>query len=545
MTDGRATLVLTGQVVVAAGAERLETAEAIGIADGRVVAVGSRDEVMDATAPGARLIPTGTAAIVPGIHDFHLHLVGMARARRTLELNGVLGFDELIAVVRAAADATPPGGWLHGRGWSEATLQAGRIERLAEAVGDRPALIYSHDSHSAWASAAARGAARMSAVTEDPPGGRIERDEAGALNGLLRESAADLVAAVAARLRGPALDAELDEVLAELAGLGVTGATDAGDTTADNGVGEYAALGDSASLLFGARARLDGRLRLTLNVPAAAIADARHLNLRTGVALAGSTTVRAGWAKAYADGALGSRTAALFDPYTCGDGSNTGILRLPPDELDSLLARGRGAGIGLAVHAIGDRTVATALDAMERSTPRQAGTPPDRIEHAQLVRAADRPRFAELGVTASLQPVHCASDRPIADACWSDRLADAYPWRAMSAVGALLAFGSDAPIETPNPWIGLYAAVHRAFPNDGTPDWQPDAALDAASALAAYTRAPAVAIGRPDEGHIGVGAHADLAVLNVDLATLLAADERLAEVRSELTLVGGREVQRA
>jgi predicted amidohydrolase YtcJ len=457
----------------------------------------------------------------------------------------VLGFDELVAAVSAGADATPSGAWLHGRGWSEAILQGGRLERLEEAVGDRAALISSHDSHSAWASAAARGAATISADSEDPSGGRIERDEAGAPNGLLREAAVDLVAAVAARLRGPALDAALDEVLAELAGLGITGATDAGDSAAQNGVGEYAALGDSASLLFGARARYDGRLRLTVNLPAAAIAVARHLNLRTGVALAGGTTVRTGWAKAYADGALGSHTAALFDPYTCGDGSDTGILRLPPDELHALLASGRGAGIGLAVHAIGDRAVATTLDAMERAAARHALTPPDRVEHAQLVRSADRPRFAELEVTASLQPVHCASDRPIADACWSDRLGDAYPWRSMAAAGALLAFGSDAPIETPNPWIGIYAAVHRSFPNDGTADWQPAAALELSAALAAYTRGPALAVGRPDEGHLGVGAHADLAVLTVDLDTLMAADEQLAEVRSELTLVGGREVRRA
>jgi predicted amidohydrolase YtcJ len=545
MSQARASLVLIGQVVVSAKADGLQTAEAIGIADGRVVAVGSRDEVLDAKAPGARLVAAGSAAIIPGVHDFHLHLVGMARARRTIGLGDAASFEALLAELRRARDTLLPGAWLRGRGWSEAILAGGSLERLDEAVGDRPALLYSHDSHSAWASVAARRAAGLTAETPDPPGGRIERGPGGVPNGLLRESATDLVEGVATRLRGPALDTALDDVLAELAGLGITGATDAGDTTADNGTGEYAALGDRASLLFGARSRIDGRIRLTINLPAAAIADAAAFRLRSGDPLPGTLTLRAGWAKAYADGALGSRTAAVFEPYRGDQAAGSGILRLTPEQLDGIAAAARAAGIGLAVHAIGDQAVAWALDAIGRAPARQLGTPPDRIDHAQLVLAADRPRFAELRVTASLQPVHVVSDRPLAEALWADRLADAYAWRSLAAAGARLAFGSDAPIETPNPWLGVFAAVHRRSPGDGRPDWLAGEALDSNAALAAYTRGPAIAVGRPDEGCLSVGALADLAVLNVDLATLLAADERLADVRSDLTLVEGREVRRA
>lgn len=547
MSRARASLVLIGQVVVSTAGDGLQTAEAIGIADGRVVAVGSRDEVLEAKAPDARLVAAGSAAIIPGVHDFHLHLVGMARARGTVRLDDAASFEPLLAELRRAGSALLPGAWLHGHGWSDAILAGWSLERLDEAVGDRPALLYSHDSHSAWASAAARRAAGLSAETPDPPGGRIERGPGGAPNGLLRESATDLVEAVATRLRGPALDAALDEALAELAGLGITGATDAGDTTADNGTGEYAALGDRASMLFGARSRIDGRIRLTVNLPAAAIAAAAALDLRTGDPLAGTSTLRTGWAKAYLDGALGSRTAAVFEPYRNDHDHDpdTGILRLSPEQLDGIAAAARSAGIGLAVHAIGDRAVAMALDAIGRALARRPGTPPDRIEHAQLVRASDRPRFAELRVTASLQPVHVVSDRPLAEVVWADRLADAYAWRSLAAAGARLAFGSDAPIETPNPWLGLFAAVHRRSPRDGMPDWRAGEALDSAAALAAYTRGPAIAVGRPDEGWLGVGAVADVAVLNVDLTTLLAADERLATVRSELTLVEGREVRRA
>ncbi|MDQ2854425.1 MAG: amidohydrolase family protein [Chloroflexota bacterium] len=544
MSDPRASLVLIGQVVVSAGPGGLQTAEAIGIADGRVVAVGSRDEVLDAKASNARLVAAGTAAIVPGIHDFHLHLVGMARARRSVRLDAAGSLEALLAELRHAEAALPPDAWLSGGGWSDGLMAGSALQRLDEAMGDRAALLYSHDSHSAWASVAARRAAGLTAESPDPPGGRIERGADGVPNGLLREAATDLVEAVAPRARGPALDAALDEVLAELAGFGITGATDAGDTTADNGTAEYAGLGDSASMLFGSGSRLDGRLRLTINVPAAAVDAAAALGLRTGASLPGTSTLRVGWAKAYADGALGSGTAALFERASGGPGSGSGILRMTSEELDEIAAAARAAGIGLAVHAIGDRAVASALDAIGRAPARTSGTPPDRIEHAQLVRAVDRPRFARLGVTASLQPVHVASDRPLAEAAWADRLADAYPWRSLALAGTRLAFGSDAPIETPNPWLGLFAATHRRSPGDGARDWLPDEALDATTALAAYTHGAAMGMARLDEGLLEVGAVADVAVLNTDLATLLAADERLAEVRSDLTLVAGREVRR-
>ena len=357
MSLARATIVLTGQVVTSIGGEGLQTAEAIGVGDGRVVAVGSRDDVLEAAAPGARLVAAGRSAIIPGIHDFHLHLVGMARARHAVALDAVSSLEALLADLRRASATLLPDQWLLGWGLREELLAGADLAQLDALVGERRALLYSHDSHSAWASAAALRAAGLGAGTPDPPGGRIERAADGGPSGILRESATDLVETVAERLRGPALDAALDEVLAELAGFGITGATDAGDTTAENGHGEYATLGDSASLLLGARARLDGRIRLTVNLPAAAIGDASLLGLRTGEALPGSSTVRAGWAKAYLDGALGSRTAALHAPYLGGLEGNVGITRLAPDELDALLVAARAAGIGLAMHAIGDRGV--------------------------------------------------------------------------------------------------------------------------------------------------------------------------------------------
>lgn len=534
----RPTLVITGQVVVAAYPDRLETAEALAIADDRVVATGRRDDLLDAS-PGARLIDAGEAAVIPGLHDFHLHLVGMARARRGVLLADVASYDDLVRRVATAAAPLSPGGWVMGRGWPEASLDQSALDRLEAAVGERPAMLVAHDGHSLWASAAARQLAGLDRDSVDPPGGRFERDEHGAPNGVLRERAMDAIQVLAVQLSGDDLQAPLEEQLAELAAYGITGATDAGDYNADKGIGRYAALGDSFSNL--ADARLDGRLRLTIDLPWQAIAGAREIGLRSGAVL--DPTRRVGWAKLHADGALGSRTAALFEPYTCSE-SDRGILRTTPDHLDQLMADARDARIGLAVHAIGDRALAEVLDAFQRAVPRDAGVPPHRIEHVQLARPEDLMRFAALDVTASLQPLHCPSDVPTIEACWADRTDLAYPWRSLANAGARLAFGSDAPIEPPDPWLGMFAAVHRRYPHQPD-DWHPGQALPFSAALSAYTLGAAQASGHEDEGQLRPGAVADLAILDADLATLLAADERLADVRSVLTMVGGRETYRS
>jgi hypothetical protein len=545
MTPPRATTVVIGQLVVAAHDDRLVTADALGIADGRVVSTGTRDEVLDSAASGARRIDHGPRAVVPGLRDFHLHLVGMARARREVVLDEATDFGMVIATLQAAAARLPADAWLRGRGWREEALTGAGREALDRAVGGRPALLYSHDGHSAWASTAALRRAGVDRSSADPVGGRLERDADGEPSGVLRETATDLVEPVAERLRGELLARAVDETLAGLAALGVTAVVDAGDSAPDGGDGRYADLGDRASALLSLRDRLEGRMRIAVNVPCDAIGAAAGLGLRSGMPVEGSETMRIGWAKAFVDGALGSRTAALFEPYTCGPVGQTGIPRLSPPELDAIISAGREARIGLAIHAIGDRGVADVLDAFERSAARLSGTPPDRVEHLQLMRSADLPRLAAGDITASMQPVHCAADRPMVEACWSDRMAQAYPIAALRSAGARLAFGSDAPIESPNPWTGLFAAVHRRFPRDGTPDWQVAQAIGVEAALSAYTLGSARAAGLPDEGHLQPGARADLAVLSVDLATLLRADDTLADVRAERTLIAGHEVHRA
>jgi len=544
MSGPRPDLVICGQVVVAAEPDGLQTAEAIGIAGGRVVVVGARRDVRELAAPDARVVDVRDRAVIPGLHDFHIHLAGLARARRGVTLDGARDLGEIAERVRSAAAGTDPDAWLTGRGWSEVQLAGVDLRLLEEATGGRPAFFMSHDGHSAWASENACGRAGVNAATQDPASGRIERGPGGVPTGILREAALDLVAPLVARLQGADLRGPLDEILRELASYGITGATEAGDYTHENGVGTDADLGDSYSSLTDLGDILDGRVRMTIDIPADAIPAATARGLRSGVRLAGRQTLRFGWAKEYSDGALGSGTAALFEPRSCGD-PDPGILRVTPQQLDALFAAARPAGIGMAIHAIGDRAAVTVLDAVARSGARVGGAPPDRMEHAQLVRAADRHRFAELGVTASIQPIHAAVDRDLVEACWDGRQADAYAFASLAAAGAHLAAGSDAPVESVDPWLGLFAAVHRRLPTDERGDWRPGEGLSLPQALSAYTLGPARAIGAADEGHLRVGARADVVVLDVDLATLLRADDALASVRSELTFVNGMEVPRS
>ncbi|MGZ8475009.1 MAG: amidohydrolase family protein, partial [Candidatus Limnocylindria bacterium] len=244
-----ADLVVRGQVVLEAHAEGLETAEAIAIAAGRVVAAGPTEDVLAAAGPGARVVDVRDRAVVPGLHDFHIHLVGLARAQRDISLDGAADVREVAARVREAATRALPDAWLTGRGWSEAQLAGVPLAALEEATGGRPAFLMSHDGHSGWASRAARAPAGLQASTPDPAGGRIERDAAGEPTGILRESALSIVQPIVARLQGRTLRAPLDETLRELAGLGLTGVTDAGDYTDENGIGPDADLGDSHSSL--------------------------------------------------------------------------------------------------------------------------------------------------------------------------------------------------------------------------------------------------------------------------------------------------------
>jgi predicted amidohydrolase YtcJ len=551
MSQPRADLVVSGEVLVEARPEGIQTAEAIGIGGGRVLVAGRLDDVLAAAIPGARRIEAGRVAVVPGLHDGHIHLAGLARHRSEVTLDDAGDVDEIARRLAAAAARVGDEAWVLGRGWTERAIERG-LGPLHSAVAGRLVWISSHDGHSAWVSGAALDRAGIDASTPDPPGGRIERGGDGRPNGILRETARDLVEPFVVRARGAALRPGLDATLAELAALGITGATDMAAYTTTKGEGRYARFGDDFSAIAELADVVEGRLRLWIGFPAAALLEGgvEEIGQRSGDLLPGSTTIRLGWAKAYLDGALGSRTAALFEPHSCGDIPDAGILRLEPSTLVALFAAARQQGIGLAVHAIGDRAAAAFLEAAD-----SAGRPsaldarvaplPDRIEHAQLVRAADRERIGKLGILASMQPIHAPSDRHLVEACWAGRVADAYATRSIGAAGATLIFGSDAPVEPVNPWHGLLAAVRRRLPGEPDPGWRIEEAIEPTAALAAYTSAAGLVCRDDALGHLRPGAYADLAVLDIGLDMVLAAGDEAAGARSVLTLVGGREVHRS
>jgi predicted amidohydrolase YtcJ len=273
-------------------------------------------------------------------------------------------------------------------------------------------------------------------------------------------------------------------------------------------------------------------LRATIGLPRARLDEALALGLRTGF---GDQWLRVGHLKMFADGALGSQTAALDDPYEGSD--DRGILTIEPETLTQEVARAAAGGIAVAIHAIGDRAVHVALDAIA-STRTLAPALRQKIEHLQLVRADDIERFARLGVVASMQPIHATSDRDLADRYWGpERVGRAYPWRRLLAAGAVLAFGSDSPVEPIDPLLGIHAAVARRRPGDADA-WTPSQRLTPDEALAAYAAGPAYALGREkDAGTLAVGRWADAAVIDRDITRL--PEEEIAAATVRATVTGG------
>ena len=502
-------------------AARWSGADAVFVRNGRISAIGrSRDLV--AAVPGASRLDARGATVTPGLCDAHLHFVPWARSRRELELSGERTRSGVLGRVRAALAASPGDAPLQGRGWDamgwEAPPERAALDALAP---ERPVLLHSHDFHSLWVNSAALRASNVTRATPDPEGGRFERDGAGEPTGLVREHAAAAFAALIERA-GPAIDETLlDEGAAALHAVGITAVHDFERNATDM-----------------ARTRaLAGRRRLRVLQHFGP--EQRDRLLAAGLASGvGDAWFRVGALKLFADGALGSRTAALLEPYE--DGHGFGMTLIARDELGAIVAEAARQGVACAIHAIGDRAVRNALDAFEAAGEARTRAPlPPRIEHVQLLHPDDLPRFASLGVAASLQPQHVVSDIEAARAAWGARCERSYPWRALLDSGALLAFGSDAPVEPPLPALGLHAAVTRERP-DGTPagGFVPAQRIPLDAALQAYTAGAAALAGLAGRlGTLEPGAEADLVVWDRDLHAAPASE--LPDVRPAATVLGG------
>ncbi len=384
-------------------------------------------------------------------------------------------------------------------------------------TGERPAALWAHDHHSLWLNGAALRATGVDRGTSAPAGGVIERDADGAPTGIVRERAAWGLELPEpdARERRRAVEAAQREAHAR----GITGIHDF-----------------ERSHGFALWQELHADRRLTLRVVAAQQATDLDAVLATGLRGGfGDDRLQVGPVKAFLDGTLGSRTATMLAPYADG---GTGVELLASADLEQLVRRAAEGGLAVAVHAIGDRANRVALDAFEatRAQWEPAGLRP-RIEHAQIVDPADVPRFATIGVVASMQPSHAPSDRDAADAALGARAATAYAWRALLDAGAVLAFGSDAPIEPLDGLAGIGAAVSRTL--DERPPWRPEQALSPLEALTGFTAGAAWAAGHERRrGRLAPGLDADLVVLDADPTQV--APERIRDIGVVATMVGGR-----
>lgn len=504
-------------------------ADAVAVAGGTIVGVGRGADLEAFAGPRTRRIDAAGGTATPGFTDAHLHFVQWARALEELSLHGAASRAEALERVARHLAAHPDDAVVVGRGWdSNGWSDPPDRASLDRVAGDRVILLHSRDFHSLWVNSAALARAGLTRATSDPEGGRIERDAAGEPTGVLREHAVRPFADLEARA-GDGSDLErVRRAVRRLHAFGITAVHDFE--------------GPDAQRVLRALMREAGgpRVRVLMHLSHAGLDAALSLGLASGL---GDDWFRIGAVKLFADGTLGSRTAALLEPY---DGTRIrGLDLLSPADLRSIVARAQGGGLSVAVHAIGDRACRSALDAFEAAGHAERPALPSRIEHAQLVDPADVPRFARLGVAASMQPIHCISDVELAERFWKERAGSSYPWRSLLDQGALLAFGSDAPVELPSTAQGLHAAVTRQRA-DGTPPggFVPGQRITLDAALAAYTTGPVRLAGSwPRLGRLAPGATADLVVWSADLHRLPPSELRDAFPR--LTVLEGEVVHEA
>ena len=521
--DAESLVLYHGGLVYRSGASE-DVGEALLVSGARVRWVGRAADL--GTAAVDRRVDLAGRVVLPGLMDAHTHLLSHGLLGQRVDLRGVRSEQDAANQVAAYAAAHPAKRWIVGHGWNESLWPGARSpsrKSLDLAVPDRPVLLSRADGHLVWVNSRALAEAGIGDDTPDPPGGVIDRDQEGHPTGILREKAARLVhdripsASLHERLQA------LRAAQAEAHSLGL--------------VGVHAMEGSEAlEALQVLHENGELTLRVLLLPPWGDLEHFRALGLRAGF---GSEWLRLGQLKLFADGSLGSHTAWMLAPFE-GEPANTGVALHSRAELTEQIRIAHAAGWPCAVHAIGDAANRATLDAFETAPP--AGIPlPDRIEHVQIIHPQDIPRLGRLGVVASMQPAHVATDWPLATRLWGERARYSYAWRSLLRAGAALAFGSDAPVEPLNPWTGLQVAVtRRDLEGDPLEGWHPQEALALSEALAAFTEGVARAAGDAQGGHLAPGTRADFVVLEQDPFAM--APEELGLVRPLATVVGGNVV---
>jgi predicted amidohydrolase YtcJ len=533
-----ADLVLRGGIVHTVDPRR-PRAEAVAVRGGRIAAVGTNADVRPFVGPRTHVVELEGRTVVPGFDDSHAHLLGIGYARLDVDLVGARSFEEVVSRVAKAVAGRRPGEWVRGRGWHEGKWDAaakGAVRgfpthaSLSAVSPDNPVVLERADGHAVLANARAMAARGVTRETKAPPGGEIVRDASSEPTGVFVDNAESLVTPPerTPAERSRALELAMEACLAE----GVTSLTDAGA-----GVEEVE--------LY-RRAAAAGGLRVRLNVMAAGLSTMRALGRPDPGSEDGRLKVRS--VKLYADGALGSRGAALLEPYA-DDPGNRGLLVTPPETLLEASRFALARGFQVATHAIGDRANRLVLDAYEKALAERPGASGLRwrIEHAQVLDAVDIPRFARLSVLAAMQGIHCPSDRPWAPARLGEaRVAEgAYAWRTLLDAGARILNGTDAPVEDLSPIRNFHATVTRQDAA-GRPPGGFDPAQKLTREEALRTMTLDAAYGSFDEaakGSIEPGKLADLVVLSQDV--LSVPDDAILETRVLMTVLGGQVVHAA
>lgn len=504
------------------------TESAILIDRERIVAVGEANHLLPRY-PDAEKQDMGGQVILPGLTDAHLHLKNYALSLQKIDCETQTK-EECLRRVDERARKAKPREWILGHGWNQNVWgtwpSASELDSVAP---DHPVYLTAKSLHAAWANTAALRLANITSQTSDPQNGHIQRGAGGTATGILLETAMELVGGVIPEPSIEEIANAMDKAQTILWKMGLTGIHD---------------FDRRDSFMALQRLHQQGKLKLRVlkNIPVELLDQAYELGLQAGF---GDDWLRIGAVKVFMDGALGPHTAAMFQPYI-GEGENRGILNLDGEEL---FERGRKAaqvGLGLTVHAIGDRANHEVLNAYQQlrnyETENRLPALRHRIEHVQVIHPDDAARLGELNIIASMQPIHATSDMLMADQFWGERSRLAYAWRTQLDYGARLAFGSDAPVESPNPFWGLHAAVTRRRA-DGTPStegWYPEQKLTMAEALEGFTLGPAYAAGMENRlGRLASNYLADLIVLDVSQDPFTCQADDLLEMQSSATMVGG------
>ncbi|MFN5582847.1 amidohydrolase [Gemmatimonas sp.] len=507
--------------------------EAFAVRGGRVVFTGSAREAKALTGANTRVVDAGGRTVIPGMVDGHAHFAGLAQKLRSVDLVGTKSLTEVIERVVERAKRTPKGSWIIGRGWDQnawGNTAFPTHEALSAAAPDHPVILERVDGHAAYVNAAAMQLAGLTATTKDPSGGKIIRDAKGNPTGVLIDRASNLVESKVPPLSRDEMRAALKDAVARMHSLGLVGMHDAGASRENID-------------LFEAMAQ-QGDLNLRLYVMIGDDAKALEHYFQVGPRSAlydGQVWVRA--VKLYADGAMGSRGAALLEPYS-DDPNNSGLLLSAPAHIEEVAKRGLAAGFQINTHAIGDRGNRVVLDAYEKAlNARPTADHRFRVEHAQILHQDDIPRFAQLGVIPSMQASHQTSDMYwIGKRLGPTRLYGAYAWQSLLQTGVVIPNGSDFPVEEVNPLISFHASIARQDARDWPAGgWYPEQRMSREDALRSMTLWPAYA-GFQEQamGSITPGKYADFVVLDQDIMRVPAS--LVLTTRVLETWVGGKRV---